>query len=350
MAAETIFVYIDETQLAAQKDNKYSLYLAKKVNGVFTVIWQSKGPQATVGNPSYEYKNQFDTTIPGYNVNYGNVTQSQGGVSFTSSGKNMPIEVGQTVVLDANGIFGAPNNNGKPGVITIHNSLQGNPHEILSDQGGNVLFVNVASGMDIGDADLTPVDTYQIWFDNYQDAGTIIAHNVSNSATVVFAGETEKSIYYNQSGVWQDGSPPSLKLFIGSTGADIAAMETTSVGNPVVFTVAATFTTALTIAAVTYISKQLINLFYTVHPTDIEVDAPGGYHAKIKFANAAAVLAVLGLDTYDHAVNDALNKAIAVPNSGLKGEKWTLRRQLQNYLDVLTYRGNIFRPRPAHFK
>src|SRR5208282_908693 len=26
------------------------------------------------------------------------------------------------------------------------------------------------------------------------------------------------------------------------------------------------------------------------------------------------------------------------------------RRQLQNYSDVLTYRGNIFRPRPAHFK
>jgi|SRR6188474_2877097 hypothetical protein len=50
MAAETITVYIDPAQLAAQKRNNYNLYLAKMVNGQFTVIWQSMGPIATVDN------------------------------------------------------------------------------------------------------------------------------------------------------------------------------------------------------------------------------------------------------------------------------------------------------------
>jgi hypothetical protein len=218
MASEKITLYIDPLQIKAQKDNNYGLYLAKKVNGLFTVIWQSRSPVAKVGIPSYEYKNDFDITIPSYNVNYGNVTTVDGAISFTSVGKNQPIEVGQTVELDANGLFGTPKNDGTPGVITIKNQLAYNPHEILSDENGNVIFVNVASGMDIGMADLTPVDTYQLWFDNLQDTGTIIAHNVSNPGVVVFHGGTsEKTITYNASGGWEDG-PPASTIAIGFKG------------------------------------------------------------------------------------------------------------------------------------
>src|SRR6185437_3461513 len=78
MTTQTIQIYIDQNQLAAQKNNNYSLYLAKMVNGAYTVIWQSMGPIATVGNPSYEYSNTFDITIPSYNVNYTNSTLTPG--------------------------------------------------------------------------------------------------------------------------------------------------------------------------------------------------------------------------------------------------------------------------------
>lgn len=188
MASESIIVFIDQDQMIAQKSNSYSLYLAKKVNGKFTVIWQSKGPIATVNTPSYQYQNRFDITVPSYQVNYGNVTQTSGSVSFTSSGKPVSMNIGQTVSLDKNGMFGTPANDGNPGTLIVNNQLAGNPNEILSDQSGNPIFVNTQSGMDIGTAELTPIDEYQIWFDNCQATGTIIAHNASNPKVVTFSG------------------------------------------------------------------------------------------------------------------------------------------------------------------
>ena len=325
MAAEKITIYIDPAQIKAQKQNNYSLYLAKKVNGVFTVIWQSKGPVATVNNPSYEYKNEFDITIPNYNVNFGNVAVVDGAVTFTSGGKNTSVEVGQTVNLDVNGLFSVPKNDGKPGIITIHNSLAANPHEILSDASGNVLFVNVASGMDIGDADLTPIDTYQIWFDSYQDTGTIIAHNVSTPATVVFDGGTiEKTISYSASGQWQDG-PPASKLFIGADQDHVAALQAgADAGEGVAVIVAATFTTALTIAAATYLLNKLIGKFSGgLRPSEVQTSV-GSFSATLKFQRAQSAIALLGLDAYETAVDNALKAAAADSTSGLGGERWTL--------------------------
>ncbi len=206
MAAETITVYIDPSQLVAQKENNYSLFLAKMVNGQFTVIWQAMGPVATVNAPSYEYENTFQVAAPSYQVNYGTINTSQGSTTFAAAGRRQGVEPGQTVVLDQNGIFGAPTNDGMAGEIAINNQLQGNPSAALNDEAGNPIFVNVESGMDIGETTLTPVDTYQLWFDNYQQTGTIIAFNVGNSVTVTFGGgQTNQVISFNAEGEWQDG-------------------------------------------------------------------------------------------------------------------------------------------------
>ncbi|NEO80990.1 hypothetical protein [Moorena sp. SIO4G3] len=208
MSSEQITVYINEEQLKAQKENNYSLFLAKMVNQDFTVIWQSKGPKATVENPSYEYQNTFKLFIPSFQVNYANSSQEfSPGSSFQSNGKSQSIELGQTVDLDDSGIFGEPQNGGSPGSILIKNHLQGNPHEVLQDAKGNNIFVNTTSGMDIGKATLIPKDTYQIWFGNYQETGTIIADNRSNVKTVVLEGGDKKIITYNKEGDWVDGSP-----------------------------------------------------------------------------------------------------------------------------------------------
>jgi hypothetical protein len=203
--------------------------------------------------------------------------------------------------------------------------LAANPHEILSDANGNVLFVNVASGMDIGDADLTPIDTYQIWFDSYQDTGTIIAHNVSTPATVIFDGGTiEKTITYSASGQWQDGPPPS-KLFIGTNQDHVAALQAgADAGEGVAVIVAATFTTALTIAAVTYLLNKLIDKFSGgLRPSQIQASV-GSYSATIRFQRAQSAIALLGLDAYESAVDNALKAAAADNTSGLGGESWSL--------------------------
>jgi len=45
---------------------------------------------------------------------------------------------------------------------------------------------------------------------------------------------------------------------------------------------------------------------------------------ELEFQKARMVIALLGYDAYETAVEGALVKAAADPNSGLKGEKWTL--------------------------
>lgn len=315
MAAESIILYIDPTQVAAQKNNQYSLFLAKKVNGQYTVIWQSHGCKATPNHPAYGYRNNFEIEVPSYQVNYGIVTTVDGSVSYTQGGLAAnPIDLGQQVVLDDNGLFGIPTNNGTAGEITIQNQYGDNPNAILLDSNGNTIFVNVASGMDIGTATLTPIDTYQIWFDNDQETGTIIAHNVSNPATVTFSGgDTSKTISYNASGMWQNG-PLSLSV------------ELVDNELPVSMTVVATFTTALTIAASTYLMNKLINKFSdALRPSSIEASV-GGMKLTVKFSgsNNHQILKAFGADKFEFAVDKALRAAKADPNSSLQKETWSL--------------------------
>jgi hypothetical protein len=207
MSSQQIVVYIEEEQLVAQKNNNYSLYLAKKVNNDFTVIWQSKGPVATVGNPSYQYRNTFDITTPSFMVNYTNDPVQVGDVTFTSGGKNLAISTGQITTLDQNGVFSPAKNGGKPADILINNLLQANPHEILLDAKGNNIWVNRLSGMNVGTATLTPKDQYQLWFGNIQETGSLIASNLSNQTIVSMTDGETKTITYTDTGVWVPGEP-----------------------------------------------------------------------------------------------------------------------------------------------
>lgn len=320
MATETIIVQIDQDQLVAQKANNYSLYLAKMVNGVYTVIWQSKGPLATVGNPSYEATNLFNIAVPSYQINYTNVPIVQGSVTFTSSGYPVTISLGQSSNLDVNGVFSPATNTGTAGVLTVQNALPANPHEILYDDKGNAIFVNVASGMDIGPATLTPIDEYQVWFGNLQETGTIIANNVSNAGTVTFAGGTDTmTISYNKNGVWQSGA----------LGGDPAALAGAVKSGDVAVTVVAFFSKALVVGAVTYLASKLIDKFSgNLKPTEITVSANPA-SVSVKFAGgqgSAEAAANLGL--YDAAVNKALNAAVLDKSSGLAGESWTFGSQV----------------------
>jgi hypothetical protein len=320
MASETIIVQIDQAQLTAQKNNQYSLYLAKMVNGVYTVIWQSMGPIATVNTPSYEPSNTFNIAVPSYQINYTNVPIVQGSVTFTSSGNPVTMNIGQAVTLDTNGIFGTPTNSGTAGQLTVQNSLAGNPHEILSDANGNAIFVNVASGMDVGPAVLTPIDEYQIWFGNLQETGTIIANNVSNAGTVTFAGgTTTQTISYTNAGTWQSGplAGDSTALASAVKSADVAV------------TVVAFFTKALVVGAVTYLASKLIDKFANnLQPTNITVSTNPA-SVSVTFAGGQGSSdAAANLGTYDAAVNAALNAAMADPSSDLTGESWTFGGQV----------------------
>ncbi|MCG7374004.1 hypothetical protein JQR84_23740 (plasmid) [Pseudomonas luteola] len=314
MASETVIVDIDVAQLAAQKNNHYNLYLAKVVNGVCTVIWQSKGPVATVNQPSYEHTNTFDITIPNYQVNYTNDPLGEGAVSFTSGGESAVIALGQCITLDENGIFGQANNEAPaaPGMVTILNSLAGNPHSVLMDNKGNSIWVNKQSGMEPSGAPetLTPIDQYQVWFGNTQNTGTLIADDRSLVGTVTFDGtSTTETISFNANGQWVPGAI--------NAGKDLSSGKTVLV--------VAAFSTTLTTVAVTYVTHQLISKFATgLKPKEIKVDA-SKKTVRISFDNSkASSLSKLAQDQYEKAVNDALTKAASDKSSGLLPNTWTL--------------------------
>ncbi|ROL84663.1 hypothetical protein BK636_06735 [Pseudomonas chlororaphis] len=207
MSKQTIIIYIEEEQLVAQKVNNYSLYLAKKVNSSFTVIWLSKPPFATPNQPTYQYKNIFNITNDSYMVNFTNTPLQEGDVNFTSGGKNLPINTGQITTLDQYGVFSPAKNAGTPGDVSINNELLAHPSNILLDSTGLSLWVNRSGGMNIGIATMTPQNEFQLWFGPAQAAGSLIPSSLSNPYNMsVNDGETKTVTYTNQ-GTWVSGEP-----------------------------------------------------------------------------------------------------------------------------------------------
>lgn len=210
MGNQQIVAYIEEDQLIAQKTNNYSLYLAKKVNNGFTVIWISKGPKATAGQPSYQYKNTVDISTLSFMVNFTNDPVQEGDITFTSGGKNLPINTGQMTTLTENGVFTPAKNGGQPADILINNQLEAHPREILLDSKGCCIWVNCADGMNIGASTMTPKNEFQLWFGAFQQMGSLIPKNISASTIVAVSDGETKTVTYNNSGVWVPGEPDNL--------------------------------------------------------------------------------------------------------------------------------------------
>lgn len=207
MSNQQIIVYIEEAQLIAQKTNNYSLYLAKKVNSTFTAIWLSKAPKATTGQPSYQYKNVFDISNDSFMVNFTSSPLQEGDITFTSGGKNLPINTGQTTTLNEFGVFSPAKNGGIPGDILINNQLPAYPREILLDSTGCSMWVDCSGGMDIGATTMTPKNQFQLWFGAAQATGSLIPAGVSNYYVVAVNNGETQTITYNDSGVWVPGEP-----------------------------------------------------------------------------------------------------------------------------------------------
>lgn len=207
MSTQQIVVYIEEKQLIAQKNNNYSLYLAKKVNNTFTVIWLSEPPFSTADQSAYQYKNIFDITNTSYMVNFTNTQPEEGDIIFTSGGKNLPISTGQMTTLDKYGVFSPANSGGTPNTISIINQLQGSPHEILLDSKGRNIWLDCSNGMSMGTTIVTPFNDFQLWFGTTQVTGSLIPDNVSNACNVTVNDGKPQTITYTNSGVWVPGEP-----------------------------------------------------------------------------------------------------------------------------------------------
>lgn len=315
-----LIVYIDPAQIPLQKKNSYNLYIAKKVNGSYTVIWQSFLPIAAAGKPSYGYRNVFNVEIPSYKVNYTTDPVTHGSVTFSSGGVDTDIALGQVTMLDPYGLFTQAKNGGTPGQITIMNSLQNNPHSLLMDENGNNIFVNLKSGMDIGKETLTVESLYQVWFYARQANGTIIAKDIGLVGEVDFAvGKTNKSITYTSQGTWEQGEPANLAQRNRLMGKIPPQSELEDID--LVINVTVLFTIAVTGAAFTYLSTQFINKFSgNLKPKKVHVKA-GGMEMLVEFpATSPGNGETVSFSDYDKAVDDQLRNSV---NELPPGEKWS---------------------------
>ena len=318
MSAQSIKVEIHQNQVSRQKQNGYNLMLAKKVNGNFTVIWQSRLANAAT-DATYEQHNTFDIQVDSYMVGYTNDKVQSGSVDFTSGAGPVPIELSQKVKIDKYGVIGKADYGGTPGTIIIENELGSSPHEILTDSKSKPLFINRESGMDLGTSILTPQDEYQIWFQSHLEAGSIIVDNISHAINVVFgAGDTVKTVSFNADGEWQHGGLVASK-------ASLSAKVVPSFG----VTVLATFNKALTTAAITYLTTKLINKFSgNLRPKGITISGNG---VTIEFKGYKPPLGGLVLtDQYEQAVDKALLAAVNDHDSELFNNSWFITEVQQS--------------------
>lgn len=172
--------------------------------------------------------------------------------------------------------------------------------------------------MDVGQSTLTPIDEYQIWFDSYQDTGTIIAHNVSNAGIVTFSGGVaSQTISYTSEGKWVAGDLPT------SSDVDLSAVD--AVDNTIAIEVLALFSKALTAGAATFLLSKLIDKFASnLRPPKISAVA-GSAKLEVEFTSEPGNgLQAASTNAYEDAVNDALRALANEKQSPIARERWSI--------------------------
>jgi hypothetical protein len=199
-----------------------------------------------------------------------------------------------------------------------------------------------------GQINATPVEIVRVWLGKY-DAGQAVIANYATAAiqfdlTYVFSGTaTLNDDLSGWSGTSSNASKPRSRATLAADvegGMEIAPLFSGWVAHhkptaaaavwaidPVIVDVIAAFTIPLSIAAATYLTKQLINRFATdLKPTNITLSKKSNdYSLEVKFSTPGDTLrANGGSDRYEAAVNNALAAAKNDPKSDLAAETWTL--------------------------
>jgi hypothetical protein len=183
----------------------------------------------------------------------------------------------------------------------------------------------------------TPVEIVRVWAGKYEQGQAVLAEyatvGVEFDLTTTRFGQ---ATFNDDLSDWTSLSS-NAKVFEPDANLRLIPTQLSdalkNLSDEIYVTVLVTFTTALTIAAVTYLTSKLIDKFApNLKPSSITVSKPGGLSLTVKFRKTAAVLATLGLDTYETAVDNALSKAKSDSKSGLAEESWKISdTQLTNH-------------------
>ncbi|KAK7033904.1 hypothetical protein VNI00_012528 [Paramarasmius palmivorus] len=183
MATYTLKLHIDPNQLQTMKRLNYNLCIAKKVNGVYTVVWQ--------GDQQYLVDNTFEWT-----ENY----QVFGTNTFEKPTQD--ILYGQKSILNSAGVvegaIGTPNTSGIFRVDNnyglIHIGVNGKMG--IHGKAGNLSPIFVSPTVVAGTATLKPINTLKIWFSTEYSTSTMIFKADEPGIELDFTGRTSAKISY----------------------------------------------------------------------------------------------------------------------------------------------------------
>ncbi|NEO53808.1 MAG: hypothetical protein F6K54_12395 [Okeania sp. SIO3B5] len=171
-----------------------------------------------------------------------------------------------------------------------------------------------------GAIDATPVTKVRVWLGKYEQGEAVLAEYatiaVEFDLTTIFSGEATINDDLSDWTPISDNAK-TIEPNLADTNEFFEEVD--------LITVTTTFTTALTVVSVGYLTNKFLSLFdRNLKPSRIEVSAPGGFTLKVTFSQPSLSVANAGIDQYELAVNKALLSAQEDLDSGLKGEKWTL--------------------------
>lgn len=283
---KSVTIQIAPNDFNMLKDAKYKLCFAKKVNSTYNVVWQSYGDYLT--------RNAFSWT-PQYQIFGSNNFQAGVQVSVDTY-PPAPIGLGETVVLDKNGMLGTPFTGGPSTGITLSNQF-GGIHPGLSSVSTGVHGKTVvtpiyvaADPIVIGPDVLTPRETVQVWFQQDVVTSTIFSSARSNSVEIDLTTSDSATWQYKD----QQWSVPSVTAWHDPSSIMTALVWLTSWVDT------------------RQLSAMLSAAVRAVYPgLNVTVDAvPGGVQIVITItpgaATGGAALVALGVDPVKPAILGAL--------------------------------------------
>ncbi|WP_392533620.1 hypothetical protein [Nostoc sp. C117] len=336
MSNYTLTINSSAAAREALADAGYNLVFAKGVSSGGDVDYNAAWITLKPSEITHSIKISWDVDY------YANFTTSQvkDKAIITGIGKDIKMDAGGQYVVNATGSL----------IVDENHETQGSSFHFRNDQGYKLKYVPILESLDNngnrvpiwaastgvtknGLIAATPIEVVRVWAGKYEQGQAFLAEYATQviqfDLTTLRKGNA--TINDDLSG-WNNFSQnahtvdPNLNTNFVLEVTDTKLSDAlNNLSEEIGVTLLVTFTTALTIAAVTYLTKQLMNKFSDkLRPSDITVSAPGGYKLEVKFQNTAKVLAILGMDIYETEVNRVLKLVESDSDSGLAGETWTI--------------------------
>lgn len=239
MTTKSVDIQIAAEDFQTLKDNGYRLCFAKKVNGVYNVIWQSYD--------KYLENNTFSWT-PTFQIFGTNTFESNIKVKVQTNTQN--ISLGEQVILDENGHVGDPATGGPSTSLTlidqygpIHPGVNQLSFGIDGQQHVSPIYV-AEKQIVTGQTELTPKESVMVWFEQNVETSTMFSDSKSNSVEIDLTMENSASRAY-QGGKWITPSnvamgrggvvmvgdgPGLLTVILVTTGAITAGLLAQKIG------------------------------------------------------------------------------------------------------------------------